>query len=141
MSIESEKREKSRSRKIQIKFYVDDAELKFIQAKMNVMHIKNRGAYLRKMAIDGKCIRYDYSEFATEIKKMNALISNATNNINQIAKRVNTTDNIYRDDVEELAKQLDYIWERQREIMKMFMKGTVDKKNGVHKNPPDKVNG
>lgn len=141
MNPRDEKRNQNRTRKNRIVFCVDDAELKFIQAKMNVMHIKNRGAYLRKMAIDGKCIRYDYSEFATEIKKMNALISNATNNINQIAKRVNTTDNIYRNDVEELAKQLDYIWERQREIMKMFMKGTVYKENGVHKNSPNKVNG
>ena len=95
MNPRDEKRNQNRTRKNRIVFCVDDAELKFIQAKMNVMHIKNRGAYLRKMAIDGKCIRYDYSEFATEIKKMNALISNATNNINQIAKRVNTTDNIY----------------------------------------------
>ena len=38
MSIESEKRENSRKRKIQIKFYVDEDELKFIQAKMNVAH-------------------------------------------------------------------------------------------------------
>lgn len=110
MNSKDEKRDQSRTRKNRIVFRVDDAELKFIQAKMNVMRIKNREAYLRKMAIDGKCIRYDYSEFAAEIKKMNALISNATNNINQIAKRVNTTDNIYQNDVEELARQLDYIW-------------------------------
>lgn len=133
MNSKDEKRDQSRTRKNRIVFRVDDAELKFIQAKMNVMRIKNREAYLRKMAIDGKCIRYDYSEFAAEIKKMNALISNATNNINQIAKRVNTTDNIYQNDVEELARQLDYIWERQREVMKMFMKGTVEKENREQK--------
>ncbi|MDE5582677.1 MAG: plasmid mobilization relaxosome protein MobC [Ruminococcus sp.] len=127
MSIESEKRENSRKRKIQIKFYVDEDELKFIQAKMNVMHIKNREAYLRKMAIDGQCIRYDYTEFGNEMKLNNHLIGNVSRSINQIAMRVNSTGNIYNEDVQELAKQLDIIWERQRKIMKLFLKEVEEK--------------
>ena len=127
MSIESEKTENSRKRKIQIKFYVDEDELKFIQAKMNVMHIKNREAYLRKMAIDGQCIRYDYSEFSKEVRQSNFYLDNASKNINQIARRVNSTGNIYNEDVQELAKQLDIIWERQRKIMKLFLKEVEEK--------------
>ena len=106
MSIESEKREKSRTRKNQIKFYVDDDELKFIQAKMKVMCIKNREAYLRKMAIDGQCIRYDYSGFEKEIRKCNYLISNASKSLNQIAMRVNSTGNFYGEDLKDLKKQM-----------------------------------
>lgn len=140
MSIESKKRDNSRKRKIQIKFYVDEDELKFIQAKMNVMHIRNREAYLRKMAIDGECIRYDYAEFADEIKRSNYLLGNAASNINQIAKRVNSTGNIYGEDIQEVVRQLDVMWEQQRKIMKLFLKETVEKENGVHKNTPDKDN-
>lgn len=55
MNTRDEKRNQNRTRKNRIVFYVDDDELNFIKAKMNVMHIKNREAYLRKMAIDGQC--------------------------------------------------------------------------------------
>ncbi len=140
MNEKNDKKEKQRARKIRISFRVDSDELKFIQAKMNVMHIKNREAYLRKMAIDGQCIRYDYSEFAAEIKKSNYLLGNAASNINQIAKRVNSTSNFYDEDMQELVRQLDIMWERQRKIMRLFLKETEEKGNGLHKNPSDKDN-
>lgn len=35
-----------------------------------------------------------------------SLLSNATNNINQIAKRVNTTGVIYAKDIEDIRKQI-----------------------------------
>ena len=54
MNSKDEKRERNRTRKNRIILHVDDDELKFIQAKMKMLGIKNREAYLRKMAIDGK---------------------------------------------------------------------------------------
>lgn len=127
MNPKDEKRNQSRRRKNRIVFYVDDDELKFIQAKMNVMHIKNREAYLRKMAIDGELIHYDYSEFAEEMKRNNYLLSNATNNLNQIARRVNSTSNFYDEDMGEVLRQLDVIWKQQQKIMRLFIKETEEK--------------
>lgn len=126
MNIRDENREKNRQRKHRILFHVDDDELKFIQAKMKVMCIKNREAYLRKMAIDGQCIRYDYSGFEKEIRKCNYLISNASKSLNQIAMRVNSTGNFYGEDLKDLKKQMQIIKETQVEIMKMFMKKTEE---------------
>ena len=140
MNAKDEKRNQSRRRKNRIVFYVDDDELKFIQAKMNVMHIKNREAYLRKMAIDGQCIRYDYTEFGNEMKHSNYLLGNASSNINQIARRINSTGNMYDEDMQELVRQLDIMWKQQRKIMRLFLKETVEKENGVHKNTSDKDN-
>lgn len=74
MSIEEDKRNQSRVRKNRIVFRVDDSELTFIQAKMKILNIKSREAYMRKMAIDGQCIRYDYSGFEAEIRKNNYLM-------------------------------------------------------------------
>ena len=90
------------------------------------MCIKNREAYLRKMAIDGQCIRYDYSGFEKEIRKCNYLISNASKSLNQIAMRVNSTGNFYGEDLKDLKKQMQIIKETQVEIMKMFMKKTEE---------------
>ena len=127
MNEKNGKKEKQRARKIRISFRVDSDELKFIQAKMNVMHIKNREAYLRKMAIDGQCIRYDYSEFSKEVRHSNFYLDNAARNINQIARRVNSTGNMYEEDMQELVRQLDVMWEQQRKIMRLFLKETEEK--------------
>lgn len=127
MNERDEKRNQNRKRKNRIVFYLDDSELKFIQAKMKVLSIKNREAYLRKMAIDGQCIRYDYSGFESEMRKNNYLMSNAAKSINQIAKRVNSTDNFYNEDLQDLKNQVDFLMKRQVEIMEMFMKETEEK--------------
>jgi len=127
MDTKNELKEKQRIRKKRISFRVDEDELKFIQAKMKMLHIKNREAYLRKMAIDGQCIRYDYSEFESEIRKNNYLMSNAAKSINQIAKRVNSTGNFYDEDLQNLKNQVDFLQKKQVEIMKLFMKETEEK--------------
>lgn len=127
MNPKDEKRNQSRTRKHRIVFRVDDDELKFIQAKMKVMHIRNREAYLRKMAIDGQCIRYDYSEFEKEIRRNNYLLSNLSNNLNQIARRVNSTGNIYDEDFKDIHEVLETMWEEQKKILRLFMKETEEK--------------
>lgn len=126
MNIRDENREKNRQRKHRILFHVDDDELKFIQAKMKVMCIKNREAYLRKMAIDGQCIRYDYSQYEKEMRANNYLVSNIAKSINQIARRVNSTENIYDEDMQDIHKQLTEIIKLQRELMKFFVSITKE---------------
>lgn len=137
MNEKNDKKEKQRTRKNRIFFRVDDDELKFIQAKMKVLNIKNREAYLRKMAIDGECIRYDYSDFEVEMRKNNYLISNAAKSVNQIAKRVNSTSNFYEADLQDLREKFEILRTQQIEIMKLFMKMTEEKDNGLHENSFD----
>ena len=43
---------------------------------------------ISKMALDGYVIQLDFSD----IRELNRLLRNATNNLNQIAKRTNETD-------------------------------------------------
>lgn len=137
MNEKNDKKEKQRIRKNRIFFRVDDDELKFIQAKMKVLNIKNREAYLRKMAIDGECIRYDYSDFESEMRKNNYLINNAAKSVNQIAKRVNSTNKFYGEDLQDLREKFEILRTQQIEIMKFFMKMTEEKDNGLHKNTSD----
>ncbi len=138
MNSRDEKRERNRTRKNRIILHVDDDELKFIQAKMKMLGIKNREAYLRKMAIDGKCIKYDYSEFESEIRKNNYLISNVVKSINQIAKRVNQTGTLYKEDFQELIEKSQFMRECQTLLMKKFMVITEEeKRSGIHENTPD----
>ena len=65
------------------------------------------------MAIDGLIIYTDLSEFKEFQKELQAI----GRNINQIAKRVNSTSNIYETDIAEIKERLDEIWQLQRRIL------------------------
>ena len=99
-----------RKRKIQIKFYVTEEERALIEQKMKLVPTKNMAAYLRKIAIDGYIIQVDH----IDIKAMTAEIQKIGINVNQIAKRVNSTGSIYQEDIEEIKGVLAEIWRLQR---------------------------
>ena len=99
-----------RKRAIQLKFYVTEQERILIEEKMKLLQTDNLGAYLRKMAIDGYIIQLDYSA----IKDQTAEIQKVGVNVNQIAKRVNSTGNAYQEDLEEIKGALEKIWQLQR---------------------------
>ena len=93
----------NRKRNVQIKFRVTEEERSLIEEKMKQVPTSNMEAYLRKMAIDGYIIQIDHSD----IKKMTAELQKIGVNINQIAKRVNSTSVIYKDDINDLKKLLE----------------------------------
>ena len=86
----------NRKRNVQIKFRVTKEECSLIEEKMKQVPTSNMEAYLRKMAIDGYIIQVDHSD----IKKMTAELQKIGVNINQIAKRVNSTGVIYKEDIQ-----------------------------------------
>ena len=71
-------------------------------------------AYLRKMAIDGYMVRLDLPELRERL----SLLRRYSNNVNQIARRVNSTGRIYEDDIREIKAQLEEIWEAENAILK-----------------------
>jgi len=93
-------------RPIQIKFRVTEAERDFIYEKMQVLGTNNLAAYMRKIAIDGYIINTDYSDLKTVIAEMQKIGVN----INQIAKRINSTSRIYEQDFIEIQGKVDEIW-------------------------------
>ena len=103
----------NRTRNIQLKFYVTEEERKLIEQKMALLPTSKIGAYLRKMAIDGYIIYTDLSPIKEYAKELQAI----GNNINQIAKRVNSTNSIYKADIEEIQNKVDEIWRLQRTIL------------------------
>ena len=103
----------NRKRNIQVKFYVTAEEKELMEQKMAQLQTKRIGAYLRKMAIDGYIIQVD----TRDIKEMNKLLSAIGRNINQIAKRVNTTNTIYKKDMEDIKELMDQIWQSQKSMV------------------------
>jgi len=89
-------------RNICIKVRLTESERDLVAEKMAAAGIRNREAYIRKMILDGYIIRLDLSD----IRKMVQLLSNATSNLNQIAKRANEIRSIYENDIGEKAHRL-----------------------------------
>ena len=102
----------NRVRKHLLTFFVDDEERAAIKMKMQKINIRNQSLYLRKMALEGRIIQVDYSVF-TDIGKS---ISGVSRNINQIAKRINTTDNIYAEDMRQIKYTQEEIWRLLKSI-------------------------
>ena len=91
-----------RKRNKEIHFYVTEEERKLIRRKMIESKTKNMGAYLRKMAIDGYIVNTD----TTPLKKQYEEMHKIGVNINQIAKKVNTTGDLYPEEMQELKAYL-----------------------------------
>lgn len=95
-----------RKRNKEIHFYVTDEERKLIRQKMILSKTRNMGAYLRKMAIDGYIINTD----TTPIREIYEEMHKIGVNINQIAKKVNTTGDLYPEEMKELKELMKKLW-------------------------------
>ena len=97
----------------QLHFRVSKAELDRIHVKMAELGILSIGAYLRKMALDGYCIRLDLQE----LSRMAYLLQMCSNNLNQYAKRANESGRVYRADIEDLRAGLDELTGLAKQIL------------------------
>lgn len=85
---------------------VSPEEKAAIDRKMELLGTSNLRAYLRKMAVDGYVVRVDM----TDVKELAGLLRNCANNLNQIARRVNGTGNLYEEDVADLKVRYGELW-------------------------------
>ena len=107
----------NRVRKQMINFYVDDDELAAIRLKMSKMNMTNQSLYMRKMALEGRIIKVDYSVF----NDIGNSISGVSRNINQVAKRINATDNIYAEDMQQIEQTQEDIWKLLKKILSKLL--------------------
>ena len=102
-----------RRRKIRLEFYVSEKELRMIQQKMAQIGTNNLSAYLRKIAIDGCIIKLELPE----LRDMVSLLRRSSNNLNQIARRVNETGRFYATDMEDMLAKQEQLWQAANEII------------------------
>lgn len=92
---------------------VSPEEKELIAKKMALLSTKNQRAYLRKMALDGYVIHLDMSD----VRELIRLLRNVSNNVNQIARRVNETRNLYAEDVEDIRQGYLGVWKQIGKLM------------------------
>ena len=84
-----------------------------IRQKMAEFGTDNMGAFVRKMVIDGYIVKLDIPE----LKEIIRLMGPIGNNINQMARKLNTGDSIYKEDMEEIRTNQDEIYKLLRKVL------------------------
>lgn len=99
--------EPNRVRKIQLNFRVTEQERRLIEERMQEFGTTNREAYLRKIAIDGMIVKLEVQE----LKEIVSLMRRTSNNVNQIARRLNETGRIYEADITDVHNRQEQLWD------------------------------
>ena len=99
--------EPNRVRKIQLNFRVTEQERRLIEERMQELGTTNREAYLRKIAIDGMIVKLEVQE----LKEIVSLMRRTSNNVNQIARRLNETGRIYEADITDVHNRQEQLWD------------------------------
>ena len=95
----------NRLRKNGIHVMLTDEEKELFKKKLEMSKSKSMGHFIRKGVLEAPIFVIDINVF----RKLQTLIGKNSNNLNQIAKRVNSTGIIYREDIEDLKKENDDI--------------------------------
>ena len=93
----------NRTRKNQLKIYLTDEEKEIFEKKMKLANCKTMSHFLRKCVLEKEIYIVDLEPF----RNLQWLLSNATNNINQIAKTTNTTGVIYKKDIDYIREKIE----------------------------------
>ena len=87
-------------------------EIDRLRQRMDEAGVKNCSVFIRKMSLDGYIVKLDMDD----IHEMIRLLRNATNNLNQVAKRANSGGGIYGADIADMQIKQDEIWETAKGI-------------------------
>ena len=104
---------KNRIRTNELKVFLSDDEEFILNKKLELSNMRSKSAFIRHLILYGYVYDVDYSY----LQEFNALLGRISSSLNQIAKRVNSTNNIYQDDMEQIKKEIDEIWRIQKSIL------------------------
>ena len=100
-------------RNIRISVRLTEEEHQLLKEKMEKIGVTNQEAFIRKMILDGLVIRLELPE----LKELISLLRYSSNNINQIAKRLNESGRVYQTDLDDIKANQEKLWEMANEIM------------------------
>lgn len=103
-----------------LKVRVSEEEYEIIKQKCEETDCSNMSSYLRRMALQGTILVYPKDDW----RKIIHLISNISNNVNQVAVKLHITEKIYDDDIKIIKESLDdvnkILYELQLKLSKKF---------------------
>ena len=92
-------------RMIHFSFKASEAESDRIREKMKAAGIGNQSAYIRAMALNGYVLKLDLPELHQAVR----LLGSLSNNVNQIARRMNEHGSLYDTELDEIVDKQNQI--------------------------------
>ena len=103
----------NRERKNVAYLRLSDDEMRILDAKVALSVYRDRNAYLRALIIYDNSYSADYSD----LHDYNVTLARIASSLNQIAKRVNTTGSVYRNDMNEVKELMNRVWHTHESML------------------------
>lgn len=104
---------KQRQRDVHLHVMVSEEERALIQERMAEAGIRNMGAYMRKMALNGYVLHVDLSP----VRELVSLQRRCSNNLNQVAIHANTYG-VYPEEIKTLQRDYAELWGPLSDLLK-----------------------
>ncbi|MCD8366468.1 MAG: MobC family plasmid mobilization relaxosome protein [Clostridiales bacterium] len=101
-----------------IYFKVSEKERQLIEQRMEDADVSNMSAYIRKMCLNGLIVRLDIPQ----IPDCSKYLKSASNNLNQIARRLNSGGGYYPQDLFDVRESLDNCKELFGQVLESLAK-------------------
>ena len=102
-----------RTRNNRNEFHLNDDEQYILDEKFKLSGMKSKSAFLRKLILYGYVYEVDYSY----LRNYNTELGRISSSLNQIAKRINSTDHIYQEDMDEVKELMNEVWRTQKSML------------------------
>ncbi|WP_072949033.1 plasmid mobilization protein [Ruminococcus flavefaciens] len=105
-------------RNIILNLRVNKEEAEWIEQKFQNSGMKSKSDFIRMMIFQGQIIKVS-DDFVRDFRRKYTSVSN---NINQIALRLNASGNIYAEDIAEIKNGVNKIWQQLRFFQSLLLK-------------------
>ena len=95
-----------------------EEEYEAIEKKFRNSGLKSRSEFVRTMIFEGYIVQFSEEE----LKHIHRLMTSISNNVNQIAVRVNSTGTIYAEDIAGIREGINKIWPPLRYFQSKLLK-------------------
>ena len=103
----------NRTRTNRNEFHLNDDEQYILDEKFKLSGMKSKSAFLRKLILYGYVYDVDYSY----LRNYNTELGRISKSLNQIAKRINSTNHIYQEDIDEVKELMNQVWHTQKSML------------------------
>ena len=112
----------NRARNERVEMKLTKEEKALFEEKRKLAKCRNMSHFIRKFVLEKEIYQVDLEPF----RELQGLLRGATNNINQIAKRVNSTGVIYKEDIGDMKKEIEQFSKELWQIHSLLLKRTAE---------------
>ena len=103
----------NRTRTNRNEFHLNDDEQYILDKKFKLSGMKSKSAFLRKLILFGFVYDVDYSY----LRDYNTELGRISKSLNQIEKRIDSTNHIYQEDMDEVKELMNEVWHTQKSML------------------------